>query len=185
MIYVQLRKASNMHLAAGIALSVIIVCLIALFKYEKNLNETIAKLTAIQSNTAKLNESMAQMGSAMNKIDSLLPAGYSSLSHRELLLLTLDGIKSRFSGSEVTVTNFEEKGGVLSLPVHITFPVNNYTELVNRVRHLQSLALPNFRLNKAVIEKTQDKNRGGISGIICSIEGTLIMPNEHLKANKR
>lgn len=181
MIYTALKKTVAYHLTAGMILSIVIASVIMIGKYEKSLSETISRIAAIKANAARLDEYIRQMDSAIKRIDNILPPDYNSKTHRDLMLLALDGIKSTFKGSEITVSNFEEKSGEMSLPVAIKFPVENYAEMVNRIGYLQSLRLPDFTIRKAVIEKTSDRT---YSGIICSIEGLLHMPAEHLKGKK-
>ncbi|GAB4416307.1 MAG: hypothetical protein OHK0032_12380 [Thermodesulfovibrionales bacterium] len=172
MIYAELRKTVIHHLIAGAVLSATIIFAIVLNRYESSLLDAIGRFELIRINTIRLKQSAAEMDSAMKRITSMLPPDYASKTHRELILLSLDDIKMTLKGGEITVTNFEDKAGELSLQVNIKIPVDNYTVLVNRVGYLQSLRFPHFAIKNVTIEKAADKE----GAIISRIEGSLKMP---------
>jgi len=178
MIYVDLRKTLSRYIIAGIILSVDIIFIIILNRYESSLLDDSSRFDLIRINAVRVKQSIAEMDSAMKKIRKMLPSDYDSRTHRELILLALDDIKINFKGSEITVTNFEEKEGKISLPVNIKIPVNSYTALVKKVGYLQSLRFPNFVFKGLIIEKASDKDEGVI---ILRIEGSLKMPIERLR----
>ncbi|MFN3479875.1 MAG: hypothetical protein ACK415_05770 [Thermodesulfovibrionales bacterium] len=181
MIYTELRKAVTHHLIAGAIISATIFFAGVLSRYESSLLDAIGKFELIQINTAKLNQSTAEIDSVKKKITAMLPPNYASKTHRELILLTLDDIKMTLKGSEITVTDFDNKAGDLSLQVNIKIPVDNYAALVNRIGYLQSLRFPHFAIKNMTIEKASDKE--GV--IISKIEGLLKMPLEELRTAKR
>ncbi len=177
MIYTGLKKTVTFHLIAGIILSAIIISVISLSRYENSLLDAVSKVELIKTNTLRMKQAAANMDSTIKKINSLLPNDYYSKSPRELLLLALDDIKTSFKGSEITVTNFDEKAGEISLPVSIKIPVDDYVMLVNMVVALQSMKIPQFAIKNIVVERRTDA-RGAI---IINIEGLLRMPAERLK----
>jgi hypothetical protein len=54
----------------------------------------------------------------------------------------------------VTVTNIEDKGNEIQLPVNIKGPLRDYTTMVNQVGYLQSLKFPFFAINGIKISKS-------------------------------
>jgi len=79
-------------------------------------------------------------------------------------------------GADITVTNFADKAGEITLPVNIRIPVDDYAVLVNNIGYLQSLNFPYLAVNNIVIVKV-----GGPSGaIICKIDGSLRMPGKEI-----
>lgn len=181
MIYAELRKTVTHHLIAGAILSVTIIFATVLDRYESSLLDAIGRFELIRINTVRLKQSAVEIDSVKKKIAAMLPPDYASKTHRELILLALDDIKMTFKGSEITVTNFEDKAGELSLPVNIKIPVDNYTVLVKRIGYLQSLRFPHFVIKNMTIEKASDKE--GV--IVSKIEGLLKMPLEELRTAKR
>jgi len=172
--------AVSYHIITGIVLSVAIILAVALNRYENSFLDATGRFDLIRINAVRVKQSIAEMDSAMKKIRAMLPPDYDSRTHRELVLLALDDIKINFKGSEITVTNFEEKDGEISLPVNIKTPVDNYTVLVKRTGYLQSLRFPHFVIKGLTIEKASDKE--GV--IILKIEGSLKMPIERLRTDR-
>ena len=179
MIYAELKKTATRCLMAGIILSAIIISVVSLSKYENSLSDAISRFELIKINTLKMKQATANMDSTIKKINSLLPDDYYSKSHRELMLLALDDIKTSFTGSEITVTNFDERAGEISLPVSIKIPADDYVMLVNKVGSLQTMKFPQFTIKNIVV------GRGtatiGAIIMICNIDGSLRMPAEKLK----
>lgn len=179
MIYGGLKRHVTYQLWAGIALSIIIFFVSILGRYEKSLSQTVGRLEVVRVNAQKMKQDVAQMESLMRRIDALLPADYNSRSHREIILLALDDIKMAVKGGEITVTNFEDKVGELSLQTNIIMPVNNWTSLVNDVKYLSSKRFPYFRIKNVVVE-AKDGSKTTTSALICKIEGSIKMPAERL-----
>lgn len=178
MIYGELKRPVTFHLIAGIVLSAIIVSVIVLAKYEKSLSDTTKRSGLIRTNALKVEQAVIDTDSAMRKIDGLLPSYYHSRSHKEIMLLALDGIKTAIKGADITVTNFDERGGEIILPVNISIPVDSYLHLVSNIGYLQSMNFPFFAIKNIVIEKAAGKPS---DAILCKIEGSLRMPAKKVK----
>lgn len=178
--YKELKKPVAIHLIAGIVLSTVIIFVIVLAKYEKTLLDTISKFELIKINSSKMKQAAADMDSAMKRVNSQLPPYYYSKSHKEIILLALDEIKTTIKSADITVTNFDDKTGGIILPVNISTTVTDYTQLVNNIGYLQSLNFPYFAIKNILIEKMLEK-----SVIICKIDGSLRMPAERLKDRKK
>lgn len=181
MIYRELKKPFILYLIAGIVLSAIIVSVIVFAKYEKSLLDTKNKLEFIRINASKAEQASIAIDSAIKRINSLLPSYYYSKSHKEIILLALDDIKTTIRGADIAITNFDDKAGEMILPVNISISVNNYVQLVNNIGYLQSLSFPYFDIENMVIENAAGKPLGGT---ICKIEGSLRMPAERLRGKK-
>ncbi|MEW6162907.1 MAG: hypothetical protein AB1606_06315 [Nitrospirota bacterium] len=176
MIYSELKRTITFHLIAGITLSIIIVSVTLLTKYENSLLDTIRKFELIRINALRMKQTIMDIDSVIKWINNLLPPYYYSKSHKESMLLALDNIKMTIKGADITVTNFGDKAGEITLPVNISIPVDDYAVLVNNVGYLQSLNFPYLVVNNIVIAKA-----GGSSGaIICKIDGSLRMPGKEI-----
>ncbi len=182
MIYAQLKKTIIYHLISGITLSAVVIALLLLNKYDNNFIDAIGKYQLIRINAYKMKQAMADMDSAMNRINTVLPSEYGSKSHRELLLFTLDDIKMAFKGSEIAVTHFDEKEGELFLPVNISFPFDDYSMALKRIGYLQSMKIPQFKIKHVGIDSGADKQT---KVVLCKIDGFLKMPLEGLKDAKK
>lgn len=179
MIYNELRKAVSYHLWAGIALSIVIISVSILGRYEKSLLQTMGRIEVVSINMQKMNQDIAQMDSLVKRINALLPSEYESKSHREIMLLALDDIRMNIKGAEIKVASFEDKEGELSLQANIVIPVSDWTLLVNEIRYLQSLRFPYFGIKNIVIEE-KDVSKTEAGAPACKIEGYLKMPAEKL-----
>jgi len=177
MIYSELKRTVTLHLIAGITLGIIIVSVTLLTKYENSLLDTIRKLELIRINALRMKQTAMDIDSVIKGINNLLPPYYYSKSHKEGILLALDAIKMTIKGADITVTNFADKAGEITLPVNIRIPVDDYAVLVNNVGYLQSLNFPYLAINNIVIAKA-----GGPSGaiIICKIDGSLRMSGKEI-----
>lgn len=190
MIYSMLRKTVVFYMLTGIALGLIILSVSLLSKHEKNLRETTGKFEIIRTNTSKTKQASDDMARIMSRIDAALPSDYPSRSHRELMLFVLDDIKMNIRGSEITVTDFEEKDGGLTLPVNIKIYFgNNYALLASYIEYLQSLRFPYLAIKDIMLEKTADatpvKTSARADVIICKITGFLTMPSERRTETRR
>lgn len=176
MIYVKLRNATTVHLLAGVLLSVVIVFAILVNKYEQSLLNTVKAFEDIRINAFKMKKTIDDMDSVIKRIDTLLPPDYYLRSHRELMFLAVGDINVTLRGSEVTVADFSEDAGEISLPVNIKFPVDSYALLVNRLGYLQSMNFPYFVIKNITIERS-------LNALMCNLEGSLRMPSEKLKGD--
>jgi len=171
MIYRELKKIIIYHLVTGIIFSIILLSVLMLNKYGNSMVDTISRLELIKTNTLKMKHSAADIESGIRHIESLLPDDLYTRSPQELIFLALDDIKTALKRSEVTVTNFDEKMGTVSLPVSIKIPTDSYAMLINNIGYLQSLKFPYYTITSIAITKSQ-----GMSGFICAIDGFLKMP---------
>lgn len=174
MFYANIKKSLFLHMLAGVVLGIIIFVLLTLSKYDKSLAQELKLVEAARINVQKMRSEIAQIDSLKRKIDLMLPSGYSSKSHKEAMLLTLDNIKANIAGSEIKIENFEEKGGELSLNTDIVIPVSDWRTLVNALKFLQLMKFPYFDIKNVVVE-AKDAHP------VCKIDGALKMSSGSLK----
>lgn len=171
MIYRELKKIIIYHLVTGIIFSIILLSVLMLNKYENSMVDTVSRFELIKTNTLKMKHSAEDIESGIRHIESLLPDDLYTRSLQELIFLALDDIKTAFKRSEVTVTNFDEKMGTVSLPISIKIPTDSYAMLINNIGYLQSLKFPYYTIRSIVITKSQV-----MPEFICTIDGFLKMP---------
>jgi len=176
MIYSELKRTITFHLIAGITLSIIIVSVTILTKYENSLLDTIRKFELVRISALEMKQTSMDIDSVIKEINNLLPPYYYPKSHRASMLLALDAIKMTIKGADITVTNFDEKEGEITLPVNISIPVDDYAVLVNNIGYLQSLNFPHFAINNIIIAKAGEP----VGAIICRIDGLLRMPGKEI-----
>lgn len=182
MAYGTLRKTAIYHLLAGLALSIVLVVVTALYRYERGLLADSKRIEAVRVSALKLKEETARLEALKKRIDVILPSEYNSKSHRELMLLALDSIRTNLEKSEVKVSNFEEAGGELSLKTNLTIPVEDWNILLKKLYYLQNIqtrGLPFFDIKNLVIKTGGTEAAGGLP--VCTLEGSLKMPIERLK----
>lgn len=174
MFYRNLKKSLVWHMFAGAVLGIVIFVLLLLNRYDEKLGLELKMMQAASINIQKMRAEIAQIDSLKRKIALVLPSGYSSKSHKETMLLTLDNIKANIAGSEMKIDNFEEKGGELSLNADLIVPVSDWRTLVEALKYLQLMKFPYFDIKNVVVE-AKDAHP------VCKIEGTLKMSSGSLK----
>lgn len=179
MAYGNLGRTAIYHLLAGVALSIVFIVVLTLYRYERSLLTHSKRIEAVRMNTIKLSEETAILDALKKKIDLMLPSEYNSKSHRELMLLALVGLKTKLNGSEVKVSNFEEAGGELSLKTTLTIPVDDWNILLKDIQYLQAPRLPSFDIKSLLIKAGGAESSGGLP--VCVIEGSLKLPAERLR----
>lgn len=182
MAYGNLGRTAIYHLLAGLALSIVFIVVLTLYRYERSLLTHSKRIEAVRMNTIKLSEETTILDALKKKIDVMLPSEYNSKSHRELMLLALDGIKTNIKMSEVKVSNFEEAGGEVSLKANLTIPVNDWNIFLKDLHYLQNLqirGLPFFDIKSILIKAGGAESSGGLP--VCAIEGSFKMPVERLR----
>ena len=94
----------------------------------------------------------------------------SDISPERQILSTLDRIKSRLPDAQITVASFEKKKGNLQLPLNIQLNVNSYRGLVNSIGYIESLGIPDYKIERLQISE------GQLSGLVLMLSGALSMP---------
>lgn len=180
MIYERLKKVLTYYLLTGIVLGVVVISIALIGKYKENLAQSIDSFEKIRVNSTRMAKATEEKERIIREIKGLLPATYHSTSNEELLLSAIDSIKANIRGSDITITNIENKGGELTLPVSIRTAFDSYGMLVDRVGYLQGLDYPHFRVEKIHIERSEE-----MGGLICNITGTFTIPAEKVEGEGR
>jgi hypothetical protein len=154
-VYKKLKKLFVYYIVSGIIFTLVISCAIMIKKYTISLYETYDSLLEFNIRYLKIKGATKDVDESIKTIKMLLPANLDAHSPEEFILITLDDLKSRMDKKAyVTVTNIEDKGNEIQLPVNIKGPLRDYTTMVNQVGYLQSLKFPFFAINGIKISKS-------------------------------
>jgi len=153
-VYKKLKKLFVYYIVSGIIFTLILSCAIMIKKYTISLYETYDRLLEFNIRYLKIKGAIKDVDESIKTIKMLLPANLDAHSPEEFILITLDDLKSRMDKAYVTVTNIEDKGNEIQLPVNIKGPLRDYTTMVNQVGYLQSLKFPFFAINGIKISKS-------------------------------
>ncbi|MFQ5736713.1 MAG: hypothetical protein ACE5GY_07605 [Thermodesulfobacteriota bacterium] len=167
----ELKKALYRHIFAGLAFSVLLFAALMAAGYRDGLSRAEDSLVRIRRNLVRMRESAAEMRLKKGLVRSVIPAGYTKESNRELMLVSLEKAAAEIPGVNVTVNDFVEEGGELSLPVVFEFPVRNYYDAVRSVGYLEGLPFPYFTFKGVVLRRIE-----GTSRVEGRVEGTFRMP---------
>jgi len=173
----ELKRAIYYHLIAGISLSVVLCVLLFASKYKYSLLKATADFGSIRMNVLKMEHVIRVMREKQSVAVSLLPADYSSRSHREILLLALERARSTVKEAVITVGNFQEEDDEITLPVVLEFNAHQYYEGLNAIGYLQNLRFPYFKTQNVSAKSHEEAHE-----IIWRIEGSFRIPAERITA---
>ncbi|MBI4843509.1 MAG: hypothetical protein HY809_04200 [Nitrospirae bacterium] len=171
MYYSELKKAVIGHLIAGVIFAAVLFLMIFSVRYGKSLSEAVVLFEKEKQKHQQMNQAVTDLENVMLAIDEMLPEGYYSRGHRDIILLAIADIKSNLRFADVKVEDFQEANSEIVLPVIIEFPVEDYTVMTESVAYIQSFRFPYFIFDDINIvrdQKTPD--------IICKIQGSIRMP---------
>lgn len=171
----ELRKGIYYHLIAGLLLCASLGTLLLASKYKYNLLKATDDLEVIRMNVLKMEHVIKVMREKQSVATRLLPADYSSRSHQEILLLALETTKDTMKAADITVGNFLEENGEISLPVILEFGVAQYEKALNDMGYLQGLRFPYFKIQNVSIKRSE-----GTYKSIWRIEGSFRIPSERI-----
>ena len=170
----QITKYIRYNLAIGIFASLVVFSTLALNKYIDSLDDTVNKLETVKINLSKMAAESQKIDMVLSKIKgSFLPPDFYTKPADYQIFRAVDDLKSRFASSDVAITNIEDKGNLLVLPVNITGNVKNYTDFINEVGYLSGLKFPFFSINSVSLFKKEEKDRTVVS---YTISGMFRMP---------
>ena len=171
----ELKKTIYYHMMAGISLSVMLCVLLMAAKYKYSLMKATADLGSIRINVLKMEHVVKVMREKQSVAVNILPEDYNSRSHREIVLLALERMRSSITGADVIVGNFLEENGKLTLPVTLEFKAHQYNEGLNVIGHLQELRFPDFKTQNVIAKRNEETHE-----IVWRIGGLLRMPAERV-----
>ena len=167
-----LKKAVYRHLVTGIILSVALCILVLASKYKHNLIKATSDLDAIRMNVLRMENVTHIMREKRTTAIHLLPTDYNLRSHQEILLLSLEKVRSSIKEADIIVGNIVEENNEIALPVTLGFSGSQYHEGLNAIGYLRSLRFPYFKIRN-VIAKRNEVGRE----IIWTIEGSFRIPS--------
>lgn len=170
-----LIKAAYRHLTTGIILSVSICFLILAGKYKHSLIKATTDLDTIRMNVPMMEHAVRVMKEKQTAALHLLPPDYNSKSHQELLLRSLEKVKSSINETDIIIGNIVEENNEITLPVTLEFSVSRYYDGLNTIGYLRGLRFPYFQLRNVAAKRAE-----GDSVIIWKIEGSLRIPSERI-----
>ncbi|MBI5328948.1 MAG: hypothetical protein HZB80_11785 [Deltaproteobacteria bacterium] len=173
----QITKHIRYNIALGVFASLAVFCVLALNKYIDSLDDTINKLGTIKINLSEMSAESQKIDMVLSKIkSSFLPHDFYVKPADYQIFRAVDDLKSRFAGEDIAITNIEDKGDLLALPVNITGSVKSYTDFVNKVGYLSTLEFPFFSIASVSLFKREEKYGAVIS---YTISGIFRMPKNN------
>lgn len=170
----QLKKhiTKNRHFyfgLTGLSASVVILGLIVIGKYYESLQKTAGQLETVKTTLSRKGVSSHELDTILTRMKVLAPSDLYTKTKEEHIFLAIDNLKSRFIDAEVAVTNFEDRGDTVSMPVAIKGILKNYSGFVNEIGYLTALKFPFFSINTLSLSIKD-------ATIIYVINGALLMP---------
>lgn len=172
----QLKSPVTYNIVSGILLSIVVSCAILIDKYEGSLEETANKLQTVKANLSKMNMAGGDIDILLSKVKTMVPPDFYKKSAEEMLFLSLDDLKSRLADADIAITNIEDNGDLLTLPVTINAPLKNYADFVNDTGYLMGLKFPFFSITSITLSRKEENE--GIMAVVYVINGKLEMPKK-------
>jgi hypothetical protein len=169
----RLRK---LYFIYGLSIIILLVTLsgaILIKKYTDSLYATLDRLQEFNVQYIKVLGANHDIDRSLTSLKAMMPQGPSSQSGEEHMLVALDDLKLKAGSAEIVVTNIEDKGTELQLPVIIRGPLKDYTSMVNFIGYLQSLKFPFYAISGAKIQRSEEPTS---SSILFEIKGMLKYP---------
>jgi len=156
--YKSFRKSVKLYIITGIIFIFFLSAGIILNKYTHSLYETSEKFQEFNIKYFNIMGAITDIDRTITIIKRMLPGEYDTRTPEEFIFMGLDDIKSMFSDAEVTITNIEDRGNDVQLPVVIKSTLKDYSLFVNQVGYLQSLKFPFFSISAIKISKGDEKS---------------------------
>ena len=168
----KLKKLLCYYVISALFATILISGTVLTEAYIISLSDTLTKFQTLKINSIKMKEASKKAGETFATIKSAFLSYDRTETTEGILLTTVDSIKERMKGADITVTNFEKKGSEIALPVIVTGTIQDYTDFVNHIAYLQSLSSPIFYIAGATISEQSDEKSAAIN---YEIRGTLKM----------
>ena len=169
----RLRK---LYFAYGLSAIILLITLsgaILTKKYTDSLYATLDRLQVFNVQYIKVLAANDDIDKSITRLKALIPQGPSTRPGEENMFMALDDLKLKAGSAEIVVTNIEDKGAELQLPVVIRGPLKDYTSMVNLIGYLQSLKFPFYTIAGAKIQRSEEVTS---SSILFEIKGMLKYP---------
>jgi hypothetical protein len=169
----RLRK---LYFAYGLSAIILLITLsgaILTKKYTDSLYATLDRLQVFNVQYIKVLAANDDIDKSITRLKALIPQGPSTRPGEENMFMALDDLKLKAGSAEIVVTNIEDKGAELQLPVVIRGPLKDYTSMVNLIGYLQSLKFPFYTIAGAKIQRSEEATS---SSLLFEIKGMLKYP---------
>lgn len=172
----KLKKLLMYYSVSALFATVLISGAILSEKYILSLSGTLDKFQTLKINRIKMKDASKNVKETIINVRSMFPSYDKTEAMEGTILTTVDSIKSRLKGADVTITNFERKGGEVELPITLTGTIRNYTEFIHHIGYFQSLTSPLFYINGVTISDRSDEKGAMIN---FEIRGALKMQSHN------
>ncbi|MBI5195352.1 MAG: hypothetical protein HZA10_03420 [Nitrospirae bacterium] len=165
-----------LYLISGMALALSIFLLIIMHNYNVYLDDSISAVENISINKSIVKKQIDKMDAWTKYGVEYLKQNISGAYSENLFYKSLDDIKTNLQGASVNLSAFTETADEKSLPVEITAPVTSYKAVVDYIAFLESLTIPDFKINYFRLSKVSPGN------VVLNIRGVLKLPLIEVKA---
>lgn len=170
-----LRNILYFYSISGIVLGLAIFSSIIVYRYNNYLTGRLQAVENISNKKETVKNQIHKIDSVIKYLKDDLNLDLSNLDGERLIFQTLDSMKTNMQDALITITTFEEKENQKRLPVEIKASVYNYKNIVDYIGYIESLRVPEYRINQLSISK------GEKGDIILDIKGVLIAPSFNKK----
>ena len=170
-----LKGTMNYYLVSGVLLSFVVAGTIMMSQYHGSLKDTVHQLERVQGKLSEMDAASDGIDRVLFRIKRFISPDFYTRSAEEKMFLALDEIKFLWKGAQVSITDLEDKGGVVSLPVHITGPFGAYAEFINNIGTLMEFKFPFFTINDVSLSRKENEKG---AGVLYVIHGALQMPKK-------
>lgn len=153
----KLRRLFFCYALSGLLFLAAVSGVIISIRYENFLADILKNLEKSRQNLFMMQGAIADMDAVIADVNRIIPPDVFSKTPETQLLISLDELKSRMKGAEITVASFQYKGDEINLPVVIKSPLKDYTDFVNAIGYLQLQRFPVFSINNILISRSQNK----------------------------
>jgi hypothetical protein len=171
----QLKCRMIYYLVSGVLLSFVVAGTIMMSRYHGSLQDTVHQLERVQVKLSEMETASDGIDRILFRIKRFISPDFYTRSVEEKMYLALDEIKSLWNGAQVSIADLEDKGEVVSLPVHITGSLVAYAEFINNIGTLMDLKFPFFTINDVSLSRRENEKGAGIHYVI---HGALQMPKQ-------
>lgn len=168
----KLKKLLLYYAVSALCATILISGSVLTEAYIMSLTDTLDKFQTLKINSIKMKEASRMAGETLTTVRTAFSSYDKTEAMEGILLTTVDSIKERMKGADVTVTNFEKKGSEIELPVSLTGTIQDYADFINHIGYLQSLPSPIFYMSGVTITDQSDEKNALIN---FEIRGTLKM----------
>ncbi|MCC6503374.1 MAG: hypothetical protein IT362_09595 [Deltaproteobacteria bacterium] len=175
---VKLSRMAKCHLASGVLFSLALCAYLLAGSYRTSLIEIRSGVASMRSNAALMASDTEGIEKRQAQVRKALPFGYASSSPRELMLLSVEKLKTGINGVTMTLDEFSETGETLTLPVVMEFDTDSFEEGVKGIEAIRSLKMPYFEFRNIDIRRLE----GSYSSARYKVEGVMTMPAQKIAA---